>query len=147
MRQAIVDASVILKWYLPDEEHSHVALKLLDSYVTDRLTILAPALLEYEVINGLLIARRRGRVEEEKLVLAIEGFFALGIPLKTIAPLYPQVLHYCKTYDCSAYDASYLALADHEEYVLVTADEKLYRATAKDLSWVKWLGDEQLFHD
>ena len=47
MKIAVVDASVVLKWYLPDEKYSHKALRLLDNYIADELDLLAPSLLEY----------------------------------------------------------------------------------------------------
>jgi hypothetical protein len=55
---------VVLKWYLDDEEYGQKALSLLAKYVSEELDIIAPSLLEYEVINGLLIAQKRGRIKE-----------------------------------------------------------------------------------
>jgi predicted nucleic acid-binding protein len=51
------------------------------------------------------------------------------------------LIHYCKTYRCSAYDAGYLSLAEVEGATLITSDEGLYNVVKKDLKWVKWLGD------
>jgi hypothetical protein len=48
---------VVLKWYLDDEEYGPKAMNLLTRYITDELDILAPSLLEYEVVNGLIIAQ------------------------------------------------------------------------------------------
>ena len=42
-------------------------------------------------------------------------------------------------FDLSAYDATYVALAD-KSYILVTGDKKLYRAL-KGGGRVKWIGD------
>ena len=111
MKQAVIDASVVLKWYLVDEEFGIKALRLLNDYVSNELDILAPSLLEYEVMNGLMIAQKRGRIKEEKILAAVEGFVNLGINLKSLSHLYPQVIHFCKTYNRSVYDASYMALA------------------------------------
>ena len=141
MKRAILDASVILKWYLSDEEYGRKALNLLDRYITKELDILSPSLLEYEVINGLTIAQKRGRIEEEKILTAIEGFFDLGIELKDLSHFYPMALHYCKVYHRSIYDASYVALAETEGIPLITADEGLYRTVKSDLKWVKWIGE------
>ena len=62
MKSAVLDASVILKWYLIDETYGQKALDLLHKFITRELTILSPSLLEYEVINRLIIAQKRGRV-------------------------------------------------------------------------------------
>lgn len=141
MKRAVIDASIVLQWYLPDEEYGERALGLLNRYISDDLEIIAPSLLEYEVLNGLVIAGRRGRIKEEKIISAIEGFLHLGITLVNLSELYFKVGHYCKTYNRSAYDAAYLALAEVEETPLVTANEGLYHSVKKNLSWVKWLGD------
>jgi len=141
LNQVVLDASVILKWYLADEKYSQKALGLLYQYISSELEILAPALLEYEVVNGLLIAQKRGRIKEEKIITAIEGFVDLEIKLKNLSYFHPRVMHYCKVYHCSAYDASYLAAAEVEGAAMITSDEGLYNAIKKDLKWVKWLGD------
>lgn len=141
MKQIVIDASVILKWYLVDEEDSQKAIGLLQLYIADELEILAPSLLEYEVINGLIIAQRRGRIKEEKLRTATEGLLNLEIKLITLSFISQGILHYSKIYNCSAYDASYLAVAENNGIPLITADERLYNTVKKDLKWVKWLGD------
>jgi len=141
VKKAVIDASVILKWYLVDEKFGIKALRLLGEFVSNELDILAPSLLEYEVMNGLMIAQKRGRIKEEKILAAVEGFVNLGINLKSLSHLYPHVVHFCKTYHRSVYDASYMALALDEGISLITADEGLFNAIKKELKWVKWLGD------
>lgn len=141
MKGIVVDASVVLKWYLDDEKYGQKALYLLTKYISNELDILAPSLLEYEVINGLIIAQKRGRIKEEMIHTAVDGFINLGIRLKNLYSFYTRTLHYCKVYNRSVYDASYLAVAEEESMPLVTADEGLYNAVKKDLKWVKWLED------
>lgn len=141
MRRAVLDASIVLKWYLVDEEYGQRALDLLSQYVSNELEVLAPSLLEYEVVNGLVVAQQRGRIKEEKLLTAIEGFIDLGINFKNLSHFHSKLTHYCKIYHCSVYDASYLAIADAESIVMITSDAGLFNTVKKDLKWVKWLGD------
>ena len=141
MKRLVIDASVVLKWYLTDEEYGEKALNLLTKYISNELDFLAPSLLEYEVVNGLIIAQKRGRIKEEKILLAIDGFMDLNIKLKDLSQLYPRVLYYCKIYNRSVYDASYLAIAESEGVAMITGDKRLYNAVKEDLKWVKWLGD------
>ena len=141
MKSAVLDASVVLKWYLFDEAYGQKALDLLHKFITKELNILSPSLLEYEVINGLIIAQKRGRIKEENILTAIEGFFDLQIELKSLSHFYPRALHYCRLYNRSLYDSSYLTLADTEGISLITADEILYNSVKKDLKWVKWIGE------
>lgn len=141
MKIAVIDASVILKWYLPDEKYGQKAIGLLDKYISNELDFVAPSLLAYEVMNGLMIAQKRGRVAENKILAAIDGFVNLEIKFKNLSGFYPKVIHYCRAYNVSAYDASYLAVAEGEGVSLITADERLYNTVKKELKWVKWLGD------
>lgn len=141
MKQVVIDASVALKWYLADEDYGYKALNLLTDYVSNKLNFFAPSLLEYEVINGLLIAQKRGRIKEEKFLRAIDGFLNLDIKLTDLSNFYHKTVYYCKKYNCSVYDSSYLATADETRSVLVTADERLYHTVKNDIRWVKWIGD------
>ena len=141
MRSAALDASVILKWFLFDETYGQKALDLLHRFITRELNILSPSLLEYEVINGLIIAQKKGRIKDEKILMAIEGFFDLQIDLRDLSHFYQGSLKYCRAYNRSLYDASYLALAEAEGIPLITADEGLYNTVKKDLKWVKWIGE------
>lgn len=141
MRQIVIDASVVIKWYLRDEELGQKAMDLLNKYISKDLDFLAPSLLEYEVINGLRVAQKRGRIKKETIFSAVDGFMNLDVQSKNLSNLYSDVLHYCNIYNCSAYDAGYLAVAHSTSAPFITADERLYNMVKKDLNWVKWLGD------
>lgn len=141
MSLLIIDASVALKWFLPDENYSRNALQLLDKYIENEITFAAPSLLEYEVVNGLIVAQRKGRIPKEAILTAIDGFINLGIGLQNISHLFEKVIHLCITCNISAYDASYLAIAQEKRAPLITADERLFNSIKEEVSWVKWLGD------
>ena len=119
MKPLVIDASVVLKWYLTNEEYGERALNLLSKYISNELDLLAPSLLEYEVVNGLTIAQKRGRIKEENILLAIDGFIDLKIKLKDLSQFYAGVLYYCKVYNRSVYDASYLAVAESEGIAMI----------------------------
>lgn len=140
MKRIVIDASVVLKWYLSDEEHGERALDILGAHVSNRLFLLAPALLEFEVANGIAIAKKRGRVGDGDALKAMDGFTNLGIGLYPLSPHMPKVLVYCDRYNISAYDAAYAALADDLKTHVVTADKRLFNATRK-LRVVKWIGE------
>ena len=140
MKQLVIDASVVLKWYLSDEEDGERALDILERHVSDHFSLVAPALLEFEVANGLAIAKRRARVADADALKAMEGFTNLGIELYRLTTHFPKVLVYCDKYKISAYDGAYVALADELKTQLVTADKRLFNSTKK-LRFVKWIGD------
>lgn len=140
MKKIVIDASVVLKWYLSDEDDGERALEILDGHASDRLSLHAPALLEFEVANCLATAKRRGRVDTDDALKAMEGFIGLGIGLYPLSPLFPKVLDYSDRYKISAYDAAYVALADDLKTYVVTADKRLFNSIRK-LKLVKWIGD------
>lgn len=142
MNRLVLDASVALKWFLGDEKYGDQALGLLDRFVRGELDLVAPSLMVYEIINGLVIAQRKGRIAEERILSSISGFLNLGITFLDVAGLQARVLHFCRVYNRSAYDASYLAVAEQESLTLVTGDERLYNSTKGNARWVTWIGDE-----
>ncbi len=143
MKHIVIDASVVLKWYLSDEEHGEKALDILDAHASDHIFLHAPALLEFEVANGLTIAKRRARVGDVDVLKAMDGFTGLGIGLYPLSPLFRRVLDFSDKYGISAYDAAYVALAEDLKANVVTADKRLFNSTGK-LKLVKWIGDFQL---
>jgi predicted nucleic acid-binding protein len=143
VKRLVIDASVALKWFLRDEKYGDRAIGLLDRFVRGELDLAAPSLMVYEVINGLVIAQRRGRIAEERVLASISGFINLGITFVDVTGLEARVLHFCRVYDRSAYDASYLAVAEQESLALVTGDERLYNSTKGKAGWVKWIGGEE----
>jgi predicted nucleic acid-binding protein len=140
MKRAVVDTSVILKWYLLDEAHGAQALSLLQQCAAGELEILAPSLLTYELMNGLVIAGRRARLDQNAVSLSFRGFMSLGVRFYEVSFFADKVLQYCRLYGRSVYDSSYLALAEQEGVDLITADERLFNSVQKDLPWVRWIG-------
>ncbi len=142
MKKAVIDASVALKWFLQDEKYGEAAVDLLDRFVRGEVDLVAPSLIVYEVINGLVIAQRRSRIADEKIRSSISGFLNLGIVLMDVSGLQDRVVHFCRVFDRSAYDASYLAVAEQESLPLITGDERLYNSVKRKAPWVKWIGDD-----
>jgi len=141
VNKLVIDASVVLKWFLRDEKYGDSAMSLLERFIRGEIELAAPSLLVYEVINGLVVAQRKGRINEEKVLASISGFINLGIQFVDVAGLEARVLHFCRAYDRSAYDASYLAVAEQESLALVTGDERLYNSIKGKAKWVKWIGE------
>jgi len=139
LKKLVFDAGVALKWYLSDEADEDKALGLLDAYLDRRIKLLAPGLIEYEIANGLLIAQKRGRISKEIVAMAMDGFFDLGIEMRNLAGLHGKVFIYSQEYGRSAYDSSYLALADEEGIGFVTTDKGLYDSLKNDIQWIRLL--------
>jgi len=139
-KHIVVDASVVLKWQLDDEQHVSQATALRDDfYARGAIKAIAPHLLTYEVVNGVATATRQKRVASDKAVEAMGNLLALGLELREVAPL--RVLELALRYNLAAYDAAYLALAEAEGCELWTGDRPFYEAVKGELPWVRWIGD------
>jgi len=133
----VIDSSIVLKWYLrDDEDDSEKALALLDDFIHGKLDLFAPDLIYHEVLNGLIVAQRRGRIELQQVENAIEGFVELDISLFNTRAHYKKILYFAETYKRSAYDAAYLILAEDKKVQYLTADLKLYNAVKDKIKWV-----------
>jgi predicted nucleic acid-binding protein len=140
MIELVIDTSVVLKWYLVDETYGQEARRILDQHVAGDVTLLAPTILSYEVLNALLVAERMDRIAEEVTEKAFWGFLELEIEFCDPSDVYMDTLALARSYQRSIYDASYLALAKKNHIDFVTGDERLFNAVKNELKWVKWIG-------
>ena len=134
----IVDSSVLLNAFLPDELQPN-ALKLVREHVSGRLHLKAPTLLPYELSNAVWQAERRGRINRDQAGRIIESFADLDIELFPLD--WGESLPLARQFDRSAYDAAYLTLAERLGEQFVTGDLRLYNAVHPALDWVLWIGD------
>lgn len=134
----IVDASVVLRAFLPDEEQAQ-AQALMRDHVIGRCQLEAPDLLMYEVTNAVVQASRRGRINAQQAEEILSSFEGLGIALKPVS--WQQMLPMALTHGRPAYDAAYLALAEDTDQPLITGDLRLYRAVREHVPSVLWIGD------
>lgn len=133
----VVDASVVLCAFFPDEQQPQ-AQALIRDHVVGRMRLVAPTLILYEVTNAVVQAVRRGRITDDAGEDMLAAFDGLGVETKSVA--WQQVLPLARRFDRSAYDAAYLALAEAREEPLVTRDVHLYNAVRDHLDWVRWIG-------
>ncbi|MEO6458739.1 MAG: type II toxin-antitoxin system VapC family toxin [Chloroflexia bacterium] len=136
-----VDANVVIGSLVPSPL-SDKAKELLVEASAQQITLIAPALLAYEVASVLrrLVYLRALTPEEGEV--AFSAFVQLPLRLTSRKAIIPLAWQLAKQFNRPrAYDTSYLAVAQVYDCVLWTADEKLYNAIETKLPWVKWLGD------
>lgn len=122
----VIDASVVLKWQFDDEEDIAQARALRDDYFTMGIVkVIAPQLLIYELVNGIVTATRLARIAPDKATQALVNLLELGIELREVEPL--RVLETSLKYHLAAYDSAYLALAELENCDLWTGDKAFYQ--------------------
>ena len=113
----VVDASVAVLGLFADGD----ARRLL---ATEQL--LAPHLIDAEVVNAIRRQTKTGRIDAEVGRTAIGQWARLAIERITITGLLDRV--WALRDNLSAYDASYVAMAEALRCSLVTADGRLGRA-------------------
>lgn len=119
----VVDASVVIKWFVP-EVGSDAASRLLAS--EDRLH--APDLLFAEIANAIWKKVVRGqltRAESQLLVRDIEKIAVDTMPCRALANDAHAIALIASR---SVYDSMYVALALRLDTRVITADERFFRA-------------------
>ena len=141
----VVDASLALKWVL-SEADSNTAIALLQTWNTDKMEIIAPALFTYEATNILYSQVVTNKLSYEEAKKLLTKLLSIGILLnfvqhREISTRAMELSHRLGL--PAAYDAHYLALAEHANCEYWTADSRLYNAVRDKLSWVRQLGEYQ----
>ena len=139
MTRVVVDASVLLKAYFRDEHGHDAAQELVKFYARGDYNFIAPSLITYELMNACSIAHRKGRINLDLAKEILEEMLSLEIKKEDVEPLRERILDISSQYNRSAYDASYIALAEAEKCNFITADEKLYRTVSKHFPFIKVL--------
>lgn len=119
MAQIVVDASVVVKWYIP-ERHREQARALRDDYLNGTHDLSAPMLLSFEVIHALKYSGYFGEDDCEAATAVTE----YGLELVSFSDL-GDVVTIATDAAVTVYDAAYIALADSRETVAYIADMDL----------------------
>ncbi|MGP9683512.1 type II toxin-antitoxin system VapC family toxin [Brachybacterium sp. AOP3-A1-3] len=113
----VVDASAVVEALIGRDTPG----ELLDLVAREPLA--APHLLDVEVLSTLRGLTRGHRLDDELADAARRTYFALTITRYETAPLAERIWEL--RHRCTAYDSTYLALAEALDADLVTADAKL----------------------
>jgi len=128
----IVDASVALSWLYQRESVAEQALaqQVLAQLPSDPAVV--PALWQWEIANGLLVAERRRIMSAAEVADYLNRLLALPIEVDTAGPrgCLQVTLALARQYALTAYDAAYLELAVRRGSPLATFDMRLARAAA-----------------
>jgi predicted nucleic acid-binding protein len=129
VKLVVPDASVLLKWVLPEEREPYAAqaIAIRDAFISGRIHLLVPPLWFYEVGN-VLVAHYSDSAAERLAALA-----AFRIPeARPTAAWRERIIKLAAERGVTFYDASYHALAATLGGIFVTADEKYLRKTGPD---------------
>lgn len=124
-RPIIIDSSIVAKWFLKDEPYSELAVRIQHEFAVKRITVSVPLLIFYEINNLLRTCVKGKRIAEEKAIQLYSDFIDLEFTVYSSKELLQKSLQIAIESDISAYDSSYVALAEHLKIPFYTADEKL----------------------
>lgn len=125
MNVLVVDASVVIKWFVP-ENGTEAALRLLDS----GHQFMVPDLLFAEVANSIWKKTLRGELtatDSHRLTADLERIAVETVPCRELAT---DAHALASITSRSVYDSMYVALAIRLETRLITADGRLVNALA-----------------
>lgn len=125
-KSLVLDTSVALKFYLPEEGHEE-AVGLLEAAEAGAAELLAPGTVLPEGFNAIAQQRRRGLLDEEDASGAWEKLLAAPVYTYAVEDLIERAAEIANETGAIIYDALFLSLAEDTDTVMVTADGKLLR--------------------
>ncbi|MGC8506447.1 MAG: type II toxin-antitoxin system VapC family toxin [Thermoplasmata archaeon] len=117
----ILDASVVIKWFV-DEEYTDKAIEILNDYRKGETTIYSVQLMPYEVMNALRYNSTLGKQDLILIGSALKKFQIELYPL--VDGLYESTIDIAINSGTTIFDASYLALAIEMNGHAYTADKR-----------------------
>ena len=136
----VVDASVAVKWLLPEVHSSEAELLL-----SEDVALSAPDLLYAEIGNVLWKRVINGDIADDQAREALRRLLLVEIDIAPADLLVADALAIACAHRRSIYDSLYIALAVQQDSVLVTADKRLHNAMrdtplARRLVWIADVG-------
>jgi predicted nucleic acid-binding protein len=136
MSKFVVDASVAMKWFVPEVYEAEAKRFLAPNNV-----LFAPDLLPSECGNILWKKVRRGEITDGEAYRIAAELQNAPLVFVTALDLLSGALQIAVSTGRTVYDSLYVALAVAQQCRLVTADQKLYNALqstpyGKRLLWV-----------
>lgn len=119
----VLDASVLANG-IADDHHDGVRAR---DALRQAGALAAPDLIDIETIAVLRKRWLANTLNDDRLHAAVDDLQALALDRYPALPLTPRIAEFCAT--VTAYDAAYIALAEVLDCELVTADQRLAKAT------------------
>lgn len=130
MQKIVIDANIITKWFIA-EEYSDMALTIRDQFVEGKLSLIAPDLLGYEVLNALKYSKLFPIADLKDAAAALDNYGIIFIPFK--GEFAQKAVEIAIKYDITIYDAAYIGLSLFLNIHVYSADKKLISKLKKDI--------------
>jgi predicted nucleic acid-binding protein len=118
----VLDASALLEWLLGTRRGRSIGERIADP----TLGLHAPHLADVEVAQALRRYVREAELEAESAASALEDLRSLDLARHSHEPLLDRI--WALRENLTAYDATYVALAEALDATLLTCDRRLARA-------------------
>lgn len=101
------------------------AIALRNDHLAGVHVLIAPETFAVEVAHGLTRAERRGIIVPPHATHRLRNVLATGMHLHPFLPLLPRATELSSQHRIGVYDCLYIALAEQENCLLVTADQRM----------------------
>lgn len=137
MKAIIVDASVAIKWFIP-EVHAELSTHVLN----ENFVLYAPDLIFAEIGNILWKKCRSKEVAFSTASAILSDFKRVPINVCVNDMLINEAWRIAYDYQCTVYDSLYVAMAKMKQGILVTADKSLFQnintsTLSKHILWIE----------
>jgi len=121
----VLDCSVTLSWFLEDER-----TKFTDQILNEihQIEYWVPSIWRLEMVNGLLMAERRKRIDRAWRIESVDQTARLKVRVDPAQLSMEAVANLADRHGLTAYEAVYLELAKRQKFGLITQDTELVRA-------------------
>lgn len=143
----VVDASVAIKLFLPEELSEQAANVFSSLEANPPVAIYVPEFFYIECANVFRSRVKRQGMSGEAAKEAFAILSAFPFRLLSTAELSAEALDLALDHDLSVYDACYAAAASRLKAPLVTADQRLVHQLVKSEVKTLWLGDYPVHGD
>lgn len=139
-KTVVIDASLAAMLVLP-ENHTPVALDLVENWAQQGVRMTAPGLILPEITNALHKRVVRQELDLRTAVTALNLILDFEIEIREQPGMPAKALELAsRLRRSSAYDCYYLALAEMTDCPLWTGDRKFYQAVSATFPQVNWIG-------
>lgn len=125
MTPVVLDASVVFKWFRPQQRHAAEARLVREDYTAGRLSISVPSLLFLELLNAAARRWSWDAIALRQLAGDLTRF-----AFSVTEPAVDRVAEWTAR-GLTAYDAAYVALADGVGACLISDDERVLEVAAQ----------------
>lgn len=137
-----VDASLVLRMALGGPYRQEVRAQW-GQWIEDEVELIAPPLFGFEVTSTIWQYVFHQRVSPEEGWHIFQDIFEQGIKFEYPSDLHKQAWQVARRFNLhAAYDAHYVALAQHYNCEFWTMDTKVYNALRSELSWVHTIPEQ-----